>query len=83
MPIPKPTDDELRQVHTALHVSVPFEQMSPFIRHYLEMVAHCWCGQIPAHLFGSPAQAAKQTAQNKPGKPSITDFKRRASGDFD
>ena len=81
MSIPTPTDDELRQVHTALHVSVPFEQMSPFIRHYLEMVAHCWCGQIPTHLFGRPS--AKQIHQAQPGKQPINDFKRRASGDFD
>ncbi|MFZ6744126.1 hypothetical protein ACO0LC_12925 [Undibacterium sp. JH2W] len=79
MTIPKPTDDELRQVHTALHVSVPFEQMSPFIRHYLEMVAHCWSGQIPAHLFGKPVAVPT----SKPLRANVPDFKRRAAGDFE
>lgn len=81
MPIPTATDEELRKVHAALRITVPFEQMPQLLRHSLEMVAHCWRGRVPAHLFGRPAAATTQ--QPQPGKHPITDFKRRASGDFE
>ncbi|MDP1979232.1 hypothetical protein [Undibacterium sp.] len=81
MPIPATTDDELRKVHAALRITVPFEQLPPLMRHSLAMVAHCWRGRVPAHLFGRPA--AKQKDQAQPGKQPVNDFKRRASGDFD
>lgn len=80
MPIPTTTEDELRKVHAALRMTVPFEHMSPFLRHSLEMVAHCWRGRVPAHLWGKPA-----ARQSLPTSAShlITDFKRRAAGDFE
>jgi len=80
MPIPATTDDELRKVHAALRITVPFEQLPPLMRHSLAMVAHCWRGRVPPHLFGKPAARKDQT---QPGKAAVTDFKRRASGDFD
>ncbi|MFZ6712035.1 hypothetical protein [Undibacterium sp. TC9W] len=94
MTLPPPTQDELRMVHTALHLEVPFDQASPLILATLTTIAHCWRGRIPAHLWGrsdSPASARKQPQGRFAGfggppddkQAATTDFKRRASGDFD
>ncbi len=89
MAIPQASDDELRQVHAALRITVPFEQMSPFLRHSLQMVAHCWRGRVPAHLWPTTTSRAEfehyyqgSFAPTSPKGQQI-DFKRRAAGDFE
>lgn len=76
---PYATDEELRLVHSALHIAVPLEQASPLVLATLTTIAHCWHGRVPAHLWGRPVAAPCP----HPVKASMPDFKRRAAGDFE
>jgi hypothetical protein len=98
MATPTVSQEQLQRVHKALRIAVPLEQASPMVLSTLAVIAHCWAGRIPANLWSDtelqhPSQPEKAVAAPPKRCPALapdhdaipapTDFKRRASGDFD
>lgn len=98
MAMPTVSQEQLQRVHKALRIAVPLEQASPMVLATLAVIAHCWAGRIPANLWSDTElqqQPQTEKAVTAPPKrcPALapdhdatqvpTDFKRRASGDFD
>lgn len=82
---------DLQQVHCALRISTPLDQVSPMVLYTLTVIAHCWRGRVPANLWPQAVAAAEVQRQTQitwlapcpDGAQQSIDFKRRASGDFE
>lgn len=81
------TQFDLQQVHLALRISTPLEQVSPMVLYTLTVIARCWRGRVPANLWAEAHHAA--APRPAPALPTGStdsnsfDYKRRASGDFE